>query len=249
MTVSKQFSLGDIPFFLEKLAGFRVPGNARQVLDFIMGRLLLSYGGPCKIRPREISRGTGLDRQRVYRAEKLLLEVGLIFVDKKDYTHEKVYIINKNPEKWLVVKKDYKKEGEIVKPLVEKVKPPPPKEAVSIAERIFDHALTINRKHHGIAATKKMALVGKWAGDILPLRKKYSWEEILGTLEWAIRHKGSSSFRWGDQVRSGGGLKKHFGKLFPQAKRSSIPSNSPALMEAIAKERKKQREEEGNGKQ
>jgi len=77
----------------------RIPGEARQVLDYIIRR---TYGWNKKetaITNREFMLATGLRRQNVYRAVKHLLNRNLIGI-KIDSSGKKIYRLNKDFDMW-----------------------------------------------------------------------------------------------------------------------------------------------------
>ena len=101
----------------EALARTRIPGEARQVLDFIIRK---TYGYQKKkdqIATSQIMGATGLRRRAVEKARKLLKDWNMIATAKKGGSQVLVYSFNKDYEKWrLPPKKAYttaKKGGEV----------------------------------------------------------------------------------------------------------------------------------------
>jgi phage replication O-like protein O len=100
---------------MEALARYRIPGEKRQVLDYL---LRMTYGFNRKqveISYGEIAEATGIHRQNVKRALDWLYSKRITGVIKTDYRAKKVYEFNKNYEDWVpfekkkgVIKSDYK---------------------------------------------------------------------------------------------------------------------------------------------
>jgi len=102
---------------MDALIKYRIPGEKRQVLDFILRNI---YGWKDRKRVelsyQEIAVNTGLKKQNVYRAVKWLSSKLITKVIKSDYSKKQVYEFNKNYEEWepfikkkMVIKSDYDK--------------------------------------------------------------------------------------------------------------------------------------------
>lgn len=90
---------------MDALAKYRIPGEKRQVLDYILRKTYgynrkqaeLSYG--------EISKGTGIKRQNVQRAVAWLYSKQITSVLKTEYTNKQVYEFNKNYDEWITIQR------------------------------------------------------------------------------------------------------------------------------------------------
>lgn len=86
---------------LENLARIRIPGEARQMLDFIFRK---TYGYNKKsdgIATSQIMEGTGLGRRGVERSRSILRRMNLISTDKKVGTYYLTYVFNKHYRTWV----------------------------------------------------------------------------------------------------------------------------------------------------
>lgn len=85
---------------MEHLARTRIPGEARQVLDFIHRK---TYGYGKKVDHIALSQfvlGTGLKKPTVIRGRNMLISMNLIFVIKKDNEEIATYRFNKDFDTW-----------------------------------------------------------------------------------------------------------------------------------------------------
>lgn len=103
---------------MEALARFRIPGEARQVLDVII-RKTYGYGKLVDtISTSQFSELTGLPKQYIHKVRKRLLYANLITVYKNEYSQTLSYSFQKDHTKWnsiqkkiLCIKKGMDKKG------------------------------------------------------------------------------------------------------------------------------------------
>ncbi len=90
---------------MDALAKFRIPGEARQMLDVIIRK---TYGFNKKqdqIATTQFMQATGLKRFIIHRARKRLLLANLITVSKNDNSQILTYSFQKDYEKWIQLAK------------------------------------------------------------------------------------------------------------------------------------------------
>lgn len=83
---------------MEALAKTRIPGEARQVLDFILRKTYGWHKKEDRIPLSQISHKTGLNRPAVVRAIRRLIDMNLVI--KKDTSTSNIYRFNKNYHTW-----------------------------------------------------------------------------------------------------------------------------------------------------
>ena len=100
---------------MEALSRYRIPGEKRQVLDYILRQTYGFNRKQAKLSYGEISKFTGIHRQNVKRAVRWLYSKRITVVGKTDYTNKQIYEFNKNYDDWEpfekkrgVIKTDYK---------------------------------------------------------------------------------------------------------------------------------------------
>ena len=88
---------------MDALVGIRIPGEARQMLDFVL-RKTYGWGKPSdNISVSQFQAATGIKKPNLIRARKILLEMNLIIIKKDNDIPE--YRINKDFETWAPLSK------------------------------------------------------------------------------------------------------------------------------------------------
>lgn len=102
--------------YFEALCRIRIPGEARQVLDFIIRKTWGWKKKEDKIPLSQISLGTGLKKSKVIRARQKLLQLNLINIPQKGNGDCQSYSINKDFDSWKPFPKrgTYPKKGTII---------------------------------------------------------------------------------------------------------------------------------------
>ncbi len=97
----------------EALTSIRIPGEARQVLDFIIRKTWGWGKKKDKIPLSQFQIATGLSKNKIIRARKKLITMNLITVPQKGYENTLTYSFNKNYLTWkpLPKKETYPKKG------------------------------------------------------------------------------------------------------------------------------------------
>lgn len=88
--------------YWDALVRTRIPGEARQVLDFVIRKTWGYHKKKDRIATVQFIEGTGLSRRSVERARSNLRTWNLITTDKKDGSHILTYAVNKDYETWKV---------------------------------------------------------------------------------------------------------------------------------------------------
>ncbi len=114
---------------MEALSRFRIPGEQRQVLDFILRK---TYGFNKKedaISLSQFVKGTGLKKPNIVRSLSTLLSKKIIAVIKNDNKPAHVYKFNKNYDVWkpvfkkkVVIKSDNKSLSKVIPTKVDSTK-------------------------------------------------------------------------------------------------------------------------------
>jgi len=86
---------------LDALAKIRIPGEARQVLDFIIRKTYGYHKKADRISTSQMVEGTGLCQRSVERARATLRRMNIITTDKTDGGNSLKIWINKDHETWL----------------------------------------------------------------------------------------------------------------------------------------------------
>ncbi len=94
---------------LEALARIRIPGEARQVLDFVLRKTYGFHKKEDVISLSQIVLGTNLKKADACRAIRKLLLMNLIIIGKKATLKGKTYRFNKDFETWKPIKKHWQK--------------------------------------------------------------------------------------------------------------------------------------------
>ena len=85
---------------LEKLISYRIPGEARQVLDFIVRETFSFHRASVDTTLKYISDKTGLARQNVSRAVKKLVDMKVIKGIKNDSSKGYKFCVNNSLSEW-----------------------------------------------------------------------------------------------------------------------------------------------------
>jgi len=86
--------------FWDALCRLRIPGEARQVFDFILRKTLGWNKKADQISLSQISLGTGLNKAKVIRARHKLIALNLIVISQKGNGNNATYSINMNFSAW-----------------------------------------------------------------------------------------------------------------------------------------------------
>lgn len=209
---------------MEALARYRIPGEQRQCLDFILRK---TYGYNKKsdaISGSQFVGATGIKKQNVQRALRGLIEKNIVI--KKDYQPHPIYRFNKNYNTWkvsskrsTVIKKDYNGNQ---KGLQSSSKKRPTKdttktylkqyseesESFVLSKHLFEIILKRNPKN-------KKPDLQKWAYniDLLMRKNKRTFEEIYSVIEWC-----QESDFWQNNILSTKSLKEKFDQLYMKMK-------------------------------
>lgn len=90
---------------MEALGRFRIPGEARQMLDVIIRKTYGFNKTQDQISTTQFMQATGLKRFIIHRARKRLLLSNLITVSKNDNSQILSYSFQKDYEKWILLSK------------------------------------------------------------------------------------------------------------------------------------------------
>lgn len=209
---------------MEALARYRIPGEQRQCLDFLLRK---TYGYNKKsdaISGSQFVGATGIKKQNVQRALRGLIEKNIVI--KKDYQPHPIYRFNKNYNTWkasskriTVIKKDYDSNQ---KGLQSSSKKRPTKETTKTYLKQYSkeseffvlskHLLELILKRN---PKNKKPNLQKWAYniDLLIHRDGRTFEEIYSVIEWC-----QESDFWQNNVLSTEKLRDKFDQLYMKMK-------------------------------